>query len=145
METNVYSLCTQCQKSFEALPGNCCPQCAEERFVEIPARNWVNPYQEALDVPMEVLINCIAAQHAEREVNPVYRDSAKRVRLDRLKSWLSQHDKLDGYIVESPSKFHILGARYGEALHEYIGFSPDPGELLELILTQAKKRHFVVP
>ena len=55
----------------------------------------------------------------------------------QLREWLSQHDRLDAYILPSPSGWHNLGARYGNEPHEYVCFTADKGPDLDALFARS--------
>ena len=94
-------------------------------------RHWTNPWEEALDVPLEEIIRLVSRYN--NSPDPAAREAS-------IREWLSQHDKLDAYILPSPSGWHSLGARYGNEGSEYISFPADKGPELEALLAKAQTK-----
>ena len=92
-------------------------------------RHWINPWKEALDVSLEEVVRLVSRynNNPDTEANEA-----------RIWKWLSQHDRLDAYILPSPSGWHSLGARYGSEGNEYISFTVDKGPALEALLARAR-------
>lgn len=91
-------------------------------------RHWHNPFEEARDVRLDDILDLVSRYNNHRR--PAEREA-------QLREWLSQHDRLDAYILPSPSGWHSLGARYGNKPHEYVSFTADKGPALDALFARS--------
>ena len=120
MDVLAFDICGTCLKSwvdgFEHCGGN--------------VRNWHNPLEEALDVPLADIVRLVSKynDHPDPAANEA-----------RIWESLSMLDRLDAYVLPSPSGWHELGARYGDQPHQYVSFTADKGPDLEALLKKATR------
>ena len=93
-------------------------------------RSWHNHYEQARDVHLDDILDLVSRYN--NHPRPAERKA-------RLREWLSQHDRLDAYILPSPSGWHNLGARYGNEPHEYVSFTVDKDPDLDALLKKAPR------
>jgi len=88
---------------------------------------WVNPWKEAISVPIEELAECHAGLGQPYRYVDTQRiqfaDKSTTYLLTKenvLEHWKDVGDRLDAYILPQPSGFHSIGIRYGAKDHEYL-------------------------
>lgn len=85
--------------------------------------NWVNPWEDAIPVPIEELAEC----HAGLGLVYLKYDPSGGKRFVMTKDWVLDHwksagDKLDAYILPDSYGFHYIGIRYGNEGFKYLSF-----------------------
>lgn len=88
-------------------------------------RHWHNHFREARDVGLDEIISLVSRYN--NNPDPAGREA-------QIRMWLSQHKKLDAYILPQPSGWHSLGVRYGNEPHEYVSLTADRGPELDALL-----------
>ena len=91
-------------------------------------RHWINPWAEARDVLLDDIITLVARYN--NHPRPEEREQ-------QLREWVGQYEKLDAYILPSPSGWHCLGARYGNEGAAYLSFPADKGPELNALLAKS--------
>jgi len=93
--------------------------------------HWVNPWENAIPVPIEELAEC----HAN--LGGIYRNQFNKAdwltKEAVLEHWNSAGDKLDAYILPQPSGFHSIGIRYGARDSEYLSPMGDKEKVQALL------------
>lgn len=84
-----------------------------------PAVHWVNPWPEAIPVPLEELAPCVAGGLVGTVSGEVKQYDVGYV----LEEWRRYGDKLDGYLLIAGSGDPLtisVGVRYGAEGHQYL-------------------------
>jgi hypothetical protein len=97
---------------------------------------WVNPWADAIPVPIEELAECHAGlgQLCRRYTNVgVDTETFILTKENVLDSWKSAGNKLDAYILPQPSGYHSIGIRYGAEGYEYLSPAGDKEKVQALL------------
>lgn len=92
--------------------------------------NWVNPWEDAIPVPIEELAECHAGLG---QLCGSAAGSFKLTQVSVLEHWRTAGDKLDAYILPSPSGYHSIGIRYGNEGSEYLSPAGDKEKVQALL------------
>lgn len=96
-----------------------------------PKPHWENPWEDAVPVPIEELVECAVGLGAS------WRDtdgsSFIMTKERMLEHWRNAGEKLDAYILPQPSGFHSMGIRYGAEGSQYLSPLGDKEKLAALL------------
>lgn len=86
--------------------------------------HWINPWEDAVSVPIEELAECHAGLgQFYQTINQQDVSLSESIILTKekvLEHWKSAGEHLDAYILPQPSGFHSIGIRYGENGQDYL-------------------------
>ena len=96
----------------------------------LKATHWVNPWEDAITVPIDKLAECHAGldQMCGSADGPFLLTKEKI-----LEHWRSAVDKLDPYILPSAKGSHCMGIRYGAEGSQYLSPYPNQEKLQALL------------
>lgn len=90
-----------------------------EKPLKVKAPDWINPWEDAIPVPIEELAECHEGlDKLYGTMKPGERIFMSKERI--LEGWKQDADKLDAYILPQPSGYHFIGVRYGAKGSEYL-------------------------
>lgn len=98
----------------------------------VPKPHWVNPWDDAIPVPIEELVECAMG------IGESWRDhrtdtSFIMTKEIMLEHWKQSGDKLDAYILPCPSGWHCIGIRYGAEGSQYLSPAGDKDKVTALL------------
>lgn len=93
--------------------------------------HWVNPWEDAISVPIEELAECHhGLGQMFSSISGTYTLTKEKV----LEYWCMAGDKLDAYILPEPGVLgHSIGIRYGNEGNEYISPMGDKEKVQALL------------
>lgn len=102
--------------------------------------HWVNPWSNAIPVPIEELAEChaglgrmcaryLGVDQFGSEVKETFTLTREKV----LEHWGTAGDKLDAYILPQPSGYHCIGIRYGSEDQDYLSPAGDKEKVQDLL------------
>lgn len=91
---------------------------------------WVNPWEDAIPVPIEELAECDSGLN---KWCPSSKGPFILTKEKILEHWRSAGDKLDAYILPQPSGDHCIGIRYGRQGYEYLSPMGDRDKVQALL------------
>jgi hypothetical protein len=93
--------------------------------------HWVNPWEDAIPVPIEELAECHA--HLGGTYRNMNGDAFPLTKETILEHWGNAGEKLDAYVLPCPSGEHCIGIRYGAEGSEYLSPAGDKEKVQALL------------
>lgn len=92
--------------------------------------HWVNPWEDAIPVPIEELAECHAGLG---QLCGSAKGSFLLTKEKVLEHWGSAGKNLDAYILPQPGGYHCIGIRYGAECSEYLSPAGDKEKVQALL------------
>ena len=93
--------------------------------------HWVNPWEDAISVPIEELAECHAG--LGEMYSSIRSGTFTMTKETVLKHWKNAGDKLDAYILPQPDGDHSIGIRYGNDGEDYLSPAGDKEKVQALL------------
>jgi hypothetical protein len=97
----------------------------------LKATHWINPWEDAIPVPIEELAECHA--HLGGTYRNMNGDAFPLTKETILEHWGNAGEKLDAYVLPCVSGYHSIGIRYGAEGSEYLSPAGDKEKVQALL------------